>query len=139
MQLPATARPFARPETEPEPAGLRRAVAWFLDRRLVIAAVLAWVFTIGAFALDHLTPIPQVAIVTLYALAYLSGGTDATRKALSDLFQGHVNVDLLMSSPRSAPPRSTPGPRAPSCSPSSRPPTRWSTTRSTAPATPSRR
>jgi Cd2+/Zn2+-exporting ATPase len=96
MQLPATARPFARPEIEPEPAGLRRAVAWFLDRRLIIAAVLAWTFTIGAFALDHLTPIPQVAIVTLYALAYLSGGTDATRKALSDLFDGHVNVDLLM-------------------------------------------
>jgi Cd2+/Zn2+-exporting ATPase len=96
MQLTAAARPLARPESEPDPGGLRRAVDWFLDRRLIIAAVLAWTFTIGAFVLDHFTPVPHIAIVVLYALAYLAGGTDATRQALTDLVHGHVNVDLLM-------------------------------------------
>jgi Cd2+/Zn2+-exporting ATPase len=96
MQSTAVARPLARTGFEPEPDGLRRALAWLLDRRLIIAAVFAWTFTIGAFALDHLTPIPHGAIVGLYVLAYLTGGTDATRQALTDLFDGHVNVDLLM-------------------------------------------
>ena len=96
MQSIVVTRPVARTESDPEPGGLRHALAWLLERRLLIAAVLAWTFTIGAFVLDHFTPVPQVTIVTLYVLAYLSGGTDATRQALTDLFDGHVNVDLLM-------------------------------------------
>lgn len=96
MQSIAVARPLARPEPDPDPGWLRRAGAWFLDRRLVIAAVLAWSFTIAAFLLDHFSPVPHAAIIGLYVLAYLAGGTDATRQALSDLFDGHVNVDLLM-------------------------------------------
>src|SRR5690606_39240887 len=96
MQSIADARPLARPEPDPDPGWLRRAGAWFLDRRLVIAAVLAWSFTIAAFLLAHLSPVPHAAIIGLYVFAYLAGGTDATRQALSDLFVGHVNVDLLM-------------------------------------------
>ncbi len=96
MQTIAVARPLDRTESDPEPGGLRGAFDWVRDRRLIIAAVLAWTFTIGAFVLDHFTPVPHVAIVTLYVLAYLAGGTDATRQALTDLFSGHVNVDLLM-------------------------------------------
>lgn len=96
MQSIAVARPLARPEPDPDPGWLRRAGAWFLDRRLVIAAALAWSFTIAAFLLDHFSPVPHAAIIGLYVLAYLAGGTDATRQALSDLFDGHVNVDLLM-------------------------------------------
>ncbi len=96
MQTIAVARPLDRTESDPEPGGLRGAFDWIRDRRLIIAAVLAWTFTIGAFVLDHFTPVPHVAIVTLYVLAYLTGGTDATRQALTDLFSGHVNVDLLM-------------------------------------------
>jgi Cd2+/Zn2+-exporting ATPase len=96
MEVSTTVSPLARPGAEPRPGTPGRALDWLQDRRLIIAAALAWAFTIGAFALDHLTPIPHGAIVTLYVLAYLSGGTDATRQALSDLFNGHVNVDLLM-------------------------------------------
>jgi Zn2+/Cd2+-exporting ATPase len=96
MQSIATARPLARHDIEPEPGGLHRAIDWLGDRRLIIAAVLAWTFTIGAFLLDHFSPVPHTAIVGLYVLAYLAGGTDATRQALTDLFAGHVNVDLLM-------------------------------------------
>ncbi len=79
-----------------EPDGLSRALQRVQDQRLIIAAVLAWVFTIGAFLLDHLTPTPHTAILAMYVIAYLTGGTDATRAAITDLFHGHVNVDLLM-------------------------------------------
>ena len=94
MAVPLTASSTAARRAGPgEGAGwLQRLVA----NRLVIAAVLAWLFTVGAFLLDHLTATPQTAIVALYVLAYLAGGTDATRQALADLFRGHVNVDLLM-------------------------------------------
>ena len=66
------------------------------DRRLVLAAVAAWTLTILAFGLETVTPISHVLVVGLYVLAYLAGGTDATRVAVADLFEGHVNVDLLM-------------------------------------------
>lgn len=66
------------------------------EQRLIVAAVLAWTFTIVAFALEMLTPASQSLVVGLYLLAYLAGGTDATRAAIADLFDRHVNVDLLM-------------------------------------------
>lgn len=96
MPLSAATRPLATSRTEPPAGWPGRAVDWIVEWRLVIAAVLAWTFTIGAFALDHLTATSHMVIVTLYVLAYLSGGIDATRQALTDLFDGHVNVDLLM-------------------------------------------
>ncbi len=64
--------------------------------RLVGAAALCWAFLLAAFALDHLTAAPQATVLTLYALAYVAGGTFATLGALSDLVERHVNVDLLM-------------------------------------------
>src|SRR5690606_17279083 len=96
MPSSAATRPLATSRTEPPAGWPGRAVDWIVEWRLVIAAVLAWTFTIGAFALDHLTATSHMVIVTLYVLAYLSGGIDATRQALTDLFDGHVNVDLLM-------------------------------------------
>jgi Cd2+/Zn2+-exporting ATPase len=91
MEMSAT---VSRPA--PAPHGPAAWLGWLLERRLVIAAVLAWTFTVTAFVLDHFTPTPQAAILPLYVLAYLTGGTDATRQALADLVRGHVNVDLLM-------------------------------------------
>lgn len=66
------------------------------EQRLVVAAILAWAFTILAFGLEILTPALPYSVLGLYVLAYLAGGTDATREAIADLFEGHVNVDLLM-------------------------------------------
>ncbi len=69
---------------------------WLDDYLLVVLAVLTWVLLISAAALDHLTDLPHTLIQAMYVAAYLSGGTLATRKALSDLWHHHVNVDLLM-------------------------------------------
>ena len=69
----------------------------FLDTYLlVILAVLTWLLLIVAAALDHLTSTPQSVISALYVGAYLTGGTLATKAAITDLFHGVVNVDLLM-------------------------------------------
>ena len=91
-----TATPTGRRTEEPAQSRVGRRIESLRERRLVIAAVLAWVFTIGAFLLDHLTSTPQSVIVGMYVAAYLAGGTDATRTAIADLFDRHVNVDLLM-------------------------------------------
>lgn len=85
----------ARP-VMPESRYLQTLFANVGERRLVIAAILAWAFTVIAFALDHLADTSAYLIIGLYILAYLAGGTDATRAAISDLFDRHVNVDLLM-------------------------------------------
>ncbi len=66
------------------------------EQRLVVAAVLAWSFTALAFTLETLTPASPLYVIGLYGLAYLAGGADATRDAIADLFDRHVNVDLLM-------------------------------------------
>jgi Cd2+/Zn2+-exporting ATPase len=95
MQAGMAAHAGKRPAV-PGPTGSWRALRRLQDQRLILAAVLAWVFTIGAFLLDHLTATPHTVIVAMYVLAYLAGGTDATRAAITDLFHGHVNVDLLM-------------------------------------------
>ncbi len=64
--------------------------------KLTIAAASCWTFLFVAFALDHLTSTPHAVIIAIYVAAYLAGGTFATRAAVSDLFHGQVNVDLLM-------------------------------------------
>lgn len=79
----------ARPASEEE--------SWWERWRLVVAAVGCWVALLTALAIDHLTPIPHGVVLTLYVIAYLDGGTFATRDALRDLFtERSVNVDLLM-------------------------------------------
>lgn len=82
--------------SNPERSGFFEQLARLSERRLVIAAALAWGLTLLAFGLELLTPAPHFLVVGLYVLAYLAGGTDATREAAVDLFDGHVNVDLLM-------------------------------------------
>jgi Cd2+/Zn2+-exporting ATPase len=77
-------------------ARLREHESWWERWRLVAAAVGCWTFLLLAFLLDHLTPLPQAAVIGLYAAAYLAGGTFATKTAVTDLAQRHVNVDLLM-------------------------------------------
>ncbi len=65
--------------------------------RLVVTAAACWVLLLAAAALDHLTPTPHPIILTLYALAYLAGGSFATHAALRHLLiDRQVNVDLLM-------------------------------------------
>ena len=79
----------ARPASEEE--------SWWERWRLVVAAVGCWVALLTALAIDHLTPIPHGVVLALYVIAYLAGGTFATRDALRDLFtERSVNVDLLM-------------------------------------------
>lgn len=96
MQLPMKATQLEGARRKPPVAGLPDLIEHIRERRLIMAAVLAWVFTIGAFALDQLSGASHPLIITLYVLAYLTGGTDATRAAVTDLLDRHVNVDLLM-------------------------------------------
>lgn len=96
MGIPVATTPANQRSEQPGLTRVGQHLQYLRDRRLVTAAILAWVFTIGAFLLDHLTPTAQIAIIGLYAAAYLAGGTDATRTAIADLFDRHVNVDLLM-------------------------------------------
>lgn len=68
----------------------------FSHWKLAIAAILTWVLTVGAFALDHLAETPGTVIVAIYAAAYAAGGLIAARAAIADLAERTVNVDLLM-------------------------------------------
>jgi Cd2+/Zn2+-exporting ATPase len=70
--------------------------SWWERWHLLAAALACWAFLLLAFLLDHLTGVPHAAIIGLYVAAYLSGGTLAAKDALTDLFHGHANVDLLM-------------------------------------------
>ncbi|MGI8485033.1 MAG: heavy metal translocating P-type ATPase [Thermomicrobiales bacterium] len=84
------------PEFDVSPPRSQAVSAW-LDRwALVISAVGAWLFTLTAIVLDHFTSTPQIVIVPLFIVAYISGGTLATRAAIGDLLDRRVNVDLLM-------------------------------------------
>jgi Cd2+/Zn2+-exporting ATPase len=56
----------------------------------------ARVFAILGFVLDGFTSAPEAMVVGVFVLAYLSGGTFATRDAITDLLDRHLNVDLLM-------------------------------------------
>jgi Cd2+/Zn2+-exporting ATPase len=76
-----------------EHVGVRR---WWGQYGLALAAILAWVFLIVAFAVDRLTAAPHWVVVALYVASYLAGGTMATRTALEDLAHRKVNIDLLM-------------------------------------------
>ncbi|MBA2290706.1 MAG: heavy metal translocating P-type ATPase [Chloroflexia bacterium] len=82
--------------SQPEQNVVTSWLRYLNDRRLITAAVLAWGFTARAFGLAIFTSVLPSVIIALYVIAYLAGGTDATREAIADLFDGHVNVDLLM-------------------------------------------
>ena len=85
--LPVAPPPARRPDGE---EGLWE--RW----RMVGAAVLCWVFLVAAVLLERATG-PNPAVVALFALAYLAGGTFAAWGALTDLVAHRtVNVDLLM-------------------------------------------
>ena len=70
--------------------------AWFGQWQLAVLAGLAWLFTVLGLTLEHVVDVPKSVEVGVYVLAYLAGGTLATRTAIEDLIKGHVNVDLLM-------------------------------------------
>lgn len=63
---------------------------------MIALAIGAWTFTILGFMLNRTTDLPASVITGLYILAYLSGGTLATREAITDLLEKKVNIDLLM-------------------------------------------
>src|SRR4051812_31449638 len=92
------------PYPSPDPHALaarptrRDLLATFFERwSLAMSAIGAWLFTGSAIALDHLTTAPGTLVVSLFVLAYLSGGTLAAQVAIRDLVSDRiVNVDLLM-------------------------------------------
>lgn len=73
-----------------------RILQWITYWRLGILAVLAWIFTFAGLLTDHVFNASDFIVVSLFAAAYLAGGTLATRDAIKDLFDKRVNVDLLM-------------------------------------------
>ncbi len=76
--------------------GNGRVQTWLREHALSALAIGAWVFTILGFVLDRFLGAPDAMVVGVFVLAYLSGGTLATRDAIADLLDRHVNVDLLM-------------------------------------------
>ena len=70
--------------------------SWWDRWHLSLAAISCWSLLFVAFLVDHATPAPHWLVIGLYVLAYLGGGTFATRTAITDLAHGQVNVDLLM-------------------------------------------
>jgi len=94
-QLPVQAmeeRPRIVMDSE-SPSAFRR---WIDYWKLALLAGATWVLTILAFTLDHTLGASASVIVGLYVVAYLTGGTLATRAAIWDLLARTVNVDLLM-------------------------------------------
>lgn len=69
---------------------------WLDNWALIVSAAGAWIFTLTGLALAHWTNTPQTITIPLFVVAYLAGGTLATKTAFADLMQLHVNVDLLM-------------------------------------------
>jgi Cd2+/Zn2+-exporting ATPase len=101
MQLESSALPSGKASPNqigPAAAssGFSRVFTWLSDRVLAISAIMCWVFTLGGLVIDHLVGLPHPLVVSLYAVAYLSGGSMALRSALNDLRSRRVNVDLLM-------------------------------------------
>jgi Cd2+/Zn2+-exporting ATPase len=71
-------------------------IDWVRYWRLAILATLSWIFTIGGLIAGYAFDIPAATLVAIFVLAYLAGGTLATRAAISDLLDWKINVDLLM-------------------------------------------
>jgi Zn2+/Cd2+-exporting ATPase len=93
--LPLAGVPAARPTPPPRRAAERETLweRWSLAG----AAVLCWTFLALALLVEHFTAAPRTAVVALFALAYVSGGTFATINALRDLvLERTVSVDFLM-------------------------------------------
>lgn len=84
----------ATPSVSPENASDVR--AWMRDNMLAALAVGSWVFTVLGFVLGQFTSASEAMVVGTFVIAYLMGGTLATRDAINDLLTRHVNVDLLM-------------------------------------------
>ena len=80
----------------PSRRGIEQETLW--ERwSLAGAAVLCWTFLALALLVEHFTAAPQPAIIALFAVAYVAGGTFATINALRDLIQERtVSVDFLM-------------------------------------------
>ncbi|MGB3328338.1 MAG: heavy metal translocating P-type ATPase [Thermomicrobiales bacterium] len=81
------------PEHSEEPGRIQQ---WVEAWGLAVAAIACWIFTIAGLLADHVFNAPNAVVIGLFVAAYISGGTIAARDAITDLFHGHVNVDLLM-------------------------------------------
>jgi Zn2+/Cd2+-exporting ATPase len=92
--LPLAGVPAARPA--PSRRAAERETLW--ERwSLAGAAVLCWTFLALALLVEHFTAAPRTAVVALFALSYVAGGTFATINALRDLvLERTVSVDFLM-------------------------------------------
>lgn len=78
------------------PTPRSNASTWIRTNALAVLAIAAWAFTFLGLILDKAVNAPDTMVTAIYILAYLAGGTLATRDALRDLLNRHVNVDLLM-------------------------------------------
>lgn len=86
----------AAPSSQTPPRSSVTIAGWVEQWGLAIAAAACWIFTIAGLIADHLINASSAVVIPLFVVAYLAGGTIAARDAVSDLFHGHVNVDLLM-------------------------------------------
>lgn len=69
---------------------------WLTRHLLAIAAIVAWLGTIVGFMLGRIESVGETVLLTFFVIAYIFGGTLATRDAARDLLDRHVNIDLLM-------------------------------------------
>ncbi len=85
LTLPTSSAPTDDSETS----------AW-KDHLLIGAAALTWLALAIAFGLELWTNASPVIVIAIYLVAYVAGGALALRDAITDLFHGSVNIDLLM-------------------------------------------
>lgn len=95
MATATASRRQATASDQDKPSG-NGLTGWVLRWHLAILAGLAWVFTVAGLILDHALAAPTAVVTGAYVLAYLCGGTLATKDAVTDLANRQVNVDLLM-------------------------------------------
>lgn len=65
-------------------------------KRLAALTALCLMATLTAWAGEATAILPHGVVLALFAVAYFTGGFEATRRALADLRIGTLNIDLLM-------------------------------------------
>lgn len=73
-----------------------RRVTWLQENRELVLALLSGLFLGIGFAGEKLLNLPAGATLSLYLLAYLTGGWDATRHGLKALRHLRFDIDFLM-------------------------------------------
>src|SRR5574341_2603516 len=72
------------------------AQCWFSRHRELLMAILSGVLLAVGYLIETFTPLPPGAAITLYALAYLSGGLNAARHGIEAALNLRFDVDFLM-------------------------------------------